>query len=328
MKALVYSGTMQSEIREMELADIGAGEVIVDVHQCGICGSDMHAWHGLDDRRIPPLILGHEAVGRARAGRFAGQRVVINPLMSCDNCHFCRTGAEHLCASRELVGMRVAGAFAEQVILKEDNLTVISDNLSDSNAALAEPLACAVNAAQLAIAHIPDSTANVHVLGGGAIGLLAAMVFSAKGYSNIHIAETNALRRNILTKIGNFNVYDPLAQRSDDDQIDIVLDAVGSGRSRAAASAMVRPGGVISHIGLQDNEAGLDTRRITLQQIHFTGSYCYSRNDFADAVQLLEDGFITGSGWVEVRGLEAGAQSFVDIHEGKAPPKIILNMSA
>lgn len=328
MKALVYSGTMQSEIREMALADIGAGEVIVDVHQCGICGSDMHAWHGLDDRRVPPLILGHEAVGRARAGRFAGQRVVINPLMSCDNCHFCRTGAEHLCASRELVGMRVAGAFAEQVIVKEDNLTVISDNLSDSNAALAEPLACAVNAAQLAIAHIPDSTANVHVLGGGAIGLLAAMVFSAKGYSNIHIAETNALRRNILTKIGNFNVYDPLAQRSDDGQIDIVLDAVGSGRSRAAASAMVRPGGVISHIGLQDNEAGLDTRRITLQQIHFTGSYCYSRNDFADAVRLLEDGFITGSGWVEVRGLEAGAQSFVDIHEGKAPPKIILNMSA
>lgn len=328
MKALVYCGTMQSEIRETALADIGAGEVIVDVHQCGICGSDMHAWHGLDDRRIPPLILGHEAVGRARAGRFAGQRVVINPLMSCDNCHFCRTGAEHLCASRELVGMRVAGAFAEQVIVKEDNLTVISDNLSDSNAALAEPLACAVNAAQLAIAHIPDSTANVHVLGGGAIGLLAAMVFSAKGYSNIHIAETNALRRNILTKIGNFNVYDPLAQRSDDGQIDIVLDAVGSGRSRAVASAMVRPGGVISHIGLQDNEAGLDTRRITLQQIHFTGSYCYSRNDFADAVQLLEDGFITGSGWVEVRGLEAGAKSFVDIHEGKAPPKIILNMSA
>ena len=328
MKALVYSGTMQSEIREMTLADIGAGEVIVDVHQCGICGSDMHAWHGLDERRIPPLILGHEAVGTARSGRFAGQRVVINPLMSCDDCHFCQTGAEHLCASRELIGMRVAGAFAEQVVVKEDNLTVISDNLSDSNAALAEPLACAVNAAQLAIAHIPDNTANVHVLGGGAIGLLAAMVFSAGGYANINIAETNALRRSILAKIGDFNAYDPLAGRSDDSQIDIVLDAVGSGRTRAAASAMVRAGGVISHIGLQDNEAGLDTRRITLQQIHFTGSYCYSRSDFADAVNLLEKGLITGKGWAEVRGLEAGAQSFMDIHEGKAPPKIILNISA
>ncbi len=328
MKALVYSGTMQSEIREMALADIGAGEVIVDVHQCGICGSDMHAWHGLDERRIPPLILGHEAVGTARSGHFAGQRVVINPLMSCDDCYFCQSGAEHLCASRELIGMRVAGAFAEQVVVKEANLTVISDNLSDSNAALVEPLACAVNAAQLAIAHIPDSTANVHVLGGGAIGLLAAMVFSARGYTNINIAETNALRRNILTEIGDFNVYDPVAGLSDEGQIDIVLDAVGSGLTRAAASAMVRAGGVISHIGLQDNESGLDTRRITLQQIHFTGSYCYSRSDFADAVQLLEKGLITGKGWAEVRGLEAGVQSFMDIHEGKAPPKIILNITA
>ena len=203
MKALVYSGTMQSEIREMALADVGAGEVIVDVHQCGICGSDMHAWHGLDERRTPPLILGHEAVGTARSGRFAGQRVVINPLMSCDECHFCQTGAEHLCASRELIGMRVAGAFAEQLVVKEDNLTVISDNLSDSNAALTEPLACAVNAVQLAIAQIPDNTANVHVLGGGAIGLLAAMVFSARGYANINIAETNAHRRKILTNLGS-----------------------------------------------------------------------------------------------------------------------------
>jgi threonine dehydrogenase-like Zn-dependent dehydrogenase len=131
-----------------------------------------------------------------------------------------------------------------------------------------------------------------------------------------------------LTNLGNFNAYDPLAGRSDDGQIDIVLDAVGSGRTRAAASAMVRAGGVISHIGLQDNEAGLDTRRITLQQIHFTGSYCYSRSDFADAVQLLENGLITGKGWAEVRELEAGVQSFMDIHEGKAPPKIILNISA
>ena len=63
MRALVYTGTMQSEILDMPLADIQEGQVCIDVHQCGICGSDMHAWHGLDERRIPPLILGHEAVG-------------------------------------------------------------------------------------------------------------------------------------------------------------------------------------------------------------------------------------------------------------------------
>ena len=326
MRALVYTGTMQSEILDMPLADIQEGQVCIDVHQCGICGSDMHAWHGLDERRIPPLILGHEAVGTAQTGSFAGQRVVLNPLMACGNCLTCNAGMEHLCASRELLGMRLSGAFAQQVIINESNLTAISDNLQDSDAALAEPLACAVNAVRLAINHIADTTATVHVLGGGAIGLLAAMVFSEKGFTEIHIAETNGLRRNMLSKIGDFIAYDPLEGIPDLGHIDIVLDAVGSGSTRAAASAMVRPGGVISHIGLQNNEPGLDTRRLTLQQIVFTGSYCYSKLDFAEAVHLLEKGKITGAGWTEVRGLEAGAQSFVDIHEGKAPPKIILSI--
>ena len=166
MRALVYTGTMQSEILDMPLADIQEGQVCIDVHQCGICGSDMHAWHGLDERRIPPLILGHEAVGTAQTGRFAGKRVVLNPLISCGNCLTCKAGMEHLCASRELLGMRLSGAFAQHVIINESNLTAISDNLQDSDAALAEPLACAVNAVQLAINHIADKTAIVHVLGG------------------------------------------------------------------------------------------------------------------------------------------------------------------
>ncbi len=326
MKALVYTATMQSEIRDMPLADIEAGQVVVDVHQCGVCGSDMHAWHGHDERRIPPLILGHEAVGTAQSGKFAGKRVVLNPLMSCDECDFCKSGNEHLCAHRELIGMRLAGAFAEQVNIKEANLTPISDRLKDKDAALAEPLACAVNAAQLAINHIPDLDAKIHVLGGGAIGLLSALVFSAKGFRNIHIAEINPLRRTILEKAGEFITYNPMEQTPDAGKIDIIVDAVGSGKTRKAASQMVRPGGVISHIGLQDTAPGLDTRRITLQQILFTGSYCYSRSEFAEAVQLLEDGSITGSGWTEIRDLDDGASAFIDIHTGKAPPKIILRM--
>ena len=326
MKALVYTGTMQSEVRDMPLAEMQAGQVIIDVNHCGICGSDMHAWHGLDERRIPPLILGHEAIGIARSGKFAGQRVVVNPLMACGSCFACTHGDEHLCPSRELLGMRHAGAFAEQLIVKEDNLTAVSDNLSEANAALAEPLACAVNAVRLAEKHISDRQAGVVVLGGGAIGLLAAMVFSDLGYQDIHIAETNGLRREMIESLGNFRTYDPISGAPACERVDIVLDAVGSGRTRAAASAMVRAGGVISHIGLQDSEPGLDTRRITLQEIQFTGSYCYRKAEFAEAVRLLEAGIITGDGWAEVRDLDRGAQSFIDIHEGNAPPKIILDI--
>ena len=328
MKALVYTGTMQSEIRDVEPTAAEAGQVVVNVHQCGVCGSDMHAWHGLDERRIPPLILGHEAVGTATSGQFAGQRVVINPLMSCGECSSCLSGQEHLCGSRELLGMRIPGAFAEQVVIREQNLTPISDNLKDADAALAEPLACAVNAVQLAVNHISDPDAIVHVLGGGAIGLLCAKVLLHKGFKHIFIAETNPLRRKMLEQLDDVLAYDPTQDIPHAEKIDIIVDAVGSGKTRALSSAAVRPGGVISHIGLQDSEAGLDTRRITLQQILFTGSYCYSRLEFAEAVNLLEIGRITSDGWSEIRELDDGASAFIDIHDGKAPPKIILNIAS
>jgi threonine dehydrogenase-like Zn-dependent dehydrogenase len=245
--------------------------------------------------------------------------------MTCGDCDFCNSGDEHLCPSRELIGMRVPGAFAEKLAIDAGNLTVIDDDLPFAEAALAEPLACSVHAVRLACNLAGDNRdAAIVVLGGGAIGLLAALVFDAYGYSNIQIAETNALRRDMLEKIGAMRTYDPLCEAPDSSQVDIIIDAVGSGVTRRAASGLVRPGGVIVHIGLQDNEPGLDTRRITLQEINFQGTYCYRKDDFAEALALLTSGKVSGKGWAEIRHLDEGAQSFLDIHQGKAPPKIIL----
>jgi len=336
MKALVYTGTQLSEIRDVELPVAGPGQVLVDMAFCGICGSDMHAWHGHDERRVPPLVLGHEAVGIVQAVAVAtnvtsgliGKRVAINPLMTCGICDFCTSGDEHLCAKRELIGMRVPGAFAEKLAVDAGNLTVIDDGLSFAEAALAEPLACSVHAVRLACQLDGDNLdVSVVVLGGGAIGLLTALVFEAYGYKDIWIAETNPLRRKMLENIGSMRAYDPLHQEPGTRRIDIVVDAVGTSATRHAASMMVRPGGVIVHIGLQDNEAGLDTRRITLQEIKFQGTYCYRKDDFAEALALLTSGKISGKGWADIRPLGEGARSFIDIHEGKAPPKIILQTS-
>ena len=87
------------------------------------------------------------------------------------------------------------------------------------------------------------------------------------------------------------------------------------------------PGGTIVHIGLQDSAEGIDTRRITLQEVHFSGTYCYTRYDFKAALDLLTRGIAQDRGWIEERPLAEGAQSFIDIHEGNAPPKIILAMA-
>ena len=330
MKAVVYTGDHASAFRDVDAPSAGEGQTLVDLSFCGICGSDMHAWHGKDERRIPPLVLGHEAVGRAMDGPHAGRLVAINPLMRCGTCPACSSGAEHLCASRELIGMRVPGAFAEAVAVDTANLTVLPEGVNLADIALAEPLACALHTIHLGQAALsgPLSDQKLVILGGGAIGLLTALAAQYYDCTNILMAETNDTRRKVLEQVTTAATYNPLQAVPDAaENCDILIDAVGSGLTRKAASALVRPGGVIVHIGLQDNEAGLDTRRLTLQQIVFTGSYCYSKLDFAEAVQLLEDGKISGAGWTEVRGLEAGAQSFIDIHEGQAPPKIIMNIS-
>ena len=103
MKALVYTGTQMSEIRDVDVPVVGDNQVLVDLAFCGICGSDMHAWHGHDERRVPPLVLGHEAVGIVQVGPLAGKRVAINPLMTCGDCDFCNSGKDahrHYCKNR------------------------------------------------------------------------------------------------------------------------------------------------------------------------------------------------------------------------------------
>ena len=328
MRALVYTGTMQTEMRDVPVSQPEEGQCTVAVSHCGICGSDMHAWHGHDPRRVPPLVLGHEATGVALDGKFKGKRVVINPLMTCEACKFCQAGNEHLCPERELIGMRLPGAFAERVLINEKNLTEIPDSLTGDEAALAEPLAVAVHSVRVAVNHLKNADPGmpIAVLGGGAIGLLCAMVLGHHGFTNVSIAETNPLRRQLLEDVTGAIAYDPLHGGLAEGSVTLVLDAVGSGITRKSSSEMVQPGGLIAHVGLQDNEPGLDTRRLTLQEIGFIGTYCYTNDDFAEAVNMLISGAITRQGWSEIRPLEDGVAGFEDIHSGKALPKIILEI--
>ena len=328
MRALFYTGTMQSEIRETPDPEAGHGEAHVDLTHCGICGSDMHAWHGHDPRRVPPMILGHEAVGIPRNGLYAGKRVAINPLMTCGNCRHCLAGDDHLCAERDLIGMFKAGAYAEQVVIAERNLYPIADELSFEDAALAEPLAVCIHAVEIARKTVrrPFAESRCVVLGGGAIGLLTAMVLADQGAKDLWIAEPNEKRRAVLEKACACKAYDPTSGGPEAGSADVVIDCVGAPVTRKASSSIVMPGGTIVHVGLQEAGEGLDTRYFTLQEVTFAGTYCYSRYDFAAALKLLTRGIITNRDWIEVRPLEEGAQSFMDIHEGNAPPKIILAM--
>lgn len=333
MKALVYTGPHALTFRDEPDPEPRNDEVIVKVDAVGICGSDMHAYHGYDERRPGPLILGHEASGIATSGRFKGKRVTVNPLVTCGECDVCLDGRSNLCRSRQIISMMPRpGAFAELVRIPEQNLVEVPDGLDMAKAALAEPVAVSYHAVRLGLeaCRRPSSSLSAVVLGGGAIGLAAALVLAMEGSGHIHVAEPNAGRRATVAASGPFDVYAPGGLNEPQEAtVDLIIDAVGADQTRAAACRLVRPGGVIVHIGLLPGSGGIDVRKLTLQEVAFIGSYCYTMVDFREVVAALGAGKLGKLDWVEQRSLRDGAAAFKDIDEGKtAAAKIILRPGA
>lgn len=329
MKALVYTGPRGLDYRNMADPTPRAGEALIRVDAVGICGSDMHAFLGHDERRPAPLILGHEAAGTIINGKNAGRRVTVNPLVACGECRDCRAGRNNICANRQIISMPPReGAFAELISMPETNLVDVPDHVSLDDASLTEPIACGWHAVRLAeiACPIPLTEARCVVLGGGAIGLGAALVLKAKGAKMIQLGETSVERRNTIGGIGGIDVYDPTADNGPDpDSADIVIDGVGFEATRAAGCTLVRHGGVIVHIGLGSGAGGLDVRRMTLQEITFIGAYTYTPEDFRETAQAIFDGRLGSLSWAEQRPLSDGAAAFADILAGNlAAPKIIL----
>lgn len=325
MKALVYTAPEALEYRDVPDPEPGEGMQLVRIDSVGICGSDMHAYLGHDDRRPAPLILGHEGAGVIVGGPRDGERVTINPLVTCGACPACLSGRDNLCAHRQIISMPPReGAFAQFVAMPERNLVTVPDAVSLENAALAEPIAVSWHAVRIGVEALRDGRKTTAlVIGGGAIGVAAALSLRAQGADQVTLVEPNPIRR---AYIGLHASYDVVAPGDTGDmQVDLVVDAVGYDATRAAASAAVRPGGAILHVGLGGGTQGLDIRRITLQEISFIGTYTYTAQDFRDTAQAMFEGRLGPLDWVEIRPLSEGARAFSDIRSGRvAAPKLIL----
>jgi hypothetical protein len=328
MKALVYTGPNQLVFRDEPEPEPEAGEVLVRVEAVGICGSDMHAYHGHDSRRPAPLILGHEAAGRIVTGPRAGERVTINPLVIDPECPYSREGRGHLSPTRQIISMPPRpGAFAQVLRIPTANALAIPDHLPVEHAALAEPLAVAWHAVRIGVErlHQPLAACRVVVLGGGAIGLASALVAHHFGAHDVRVGETNPLRRRTLEAAGLVAYAPDGVDAPADNTADLVIDAVGASPTRAAACRMARPGSVIVHVGLLPGHEGLDVRKLTLQEITFLGSYCYTPEDFRHTVGALSANRLGGLGWFEERALHDGQGAFADIDTGAAQAaKIVL----
>src|SRR5437870_5260098 len=256
MKVLLLSEYQHLEIADLPEPTPGPGEVLVRVAACGICGSDVHGYDGSSGRRIPPIVMGHEAAGRIAAvgagvkGFATGDRVTFDSTIYCGVCGPCRRGEVNLCDNRQVLGVscadyRRAGAFAEYVAVPSRIVYRLPDSLSFPEAAMLEAVSVALHAVSLAEI-VSDYTALV--VGAGMIGLLSLQALRAVGCSRVLVADLDPSRLKLAEQLGAaevLNAGDPdlmqqILQVSGGGGVDIAIEAVGRNETVGTAIGSVR----------------------------------------------------------------------------------------
>jgi threonine dehydrogenase-like Zn-dependent dehydrogenase len=265
---------------------------------------------------------GHvEAIGSAvdRPELKVGVAVTANPLVSCRQCRYCLSGKQHLCPNRKLLGAHLPGSNAEFVAIRADALFVIPSELSLAAASLAEPAACALHAAVLAM---PSPEKQGLVVGAGPIGLMVIQALVDQGIKQVFCIDLNAERLAMAEKLGAVpGTFESLASQP----VDIVVDAVGASATRQGCSRVVRSGGRIVWIGLHEADTALPVNDFIRREITTYGSFAYTPIDFENALQALAQNRIKlEDSWTQIEPLEKGTACYEKLLHGASISKIWL----
>lgn len=336
MKALVYVAPGRVEMQDVADPPVREGEVLLEVSAAGICGSDLHGFLGLSERRQPGLVMGHETVARVAEvhpgvrGWSRGQRVCFNPLVSCGACAACLSGRQNLCADWRLFGMdRLHGTYAERIAVPARQLHLLTESLPEPEAILVEPMAVVVHALRISQVEPPQSVA---VLGAGPLGALALVLAKLRGVPRVCVVDVNAERLAVARTLG----ADLTIDASRDDAVeavrewsaggaDYVVEAAGVDATRRAAMAAAARGGRVVFLGLAQHDTGLPwTTLIREEKVIFT-SFAYAPRDFAAAVSLIEARRFDLKPWTEILPLDRGQEGFAKMaHTPGATLKMML----
>jgi L-iditol 2-dehydrogenase len=305
MKALLLKEYRELEITEFPTPEIAEDEVLVRVRACGICGSDVHGYDGSSGRRIPPLIMGHEASGVvARAGKKAGRfkegdRVTFDSTVYCGECPFCRSGQINLCERRNVLGVscgdyRRHGAFAEFVAVPQHILYRLPDSLSFEEAALIESVSIAVHATRRTPVRQGDTAL---VVGTGMIGLLVVQALRAAGCTRILAVDIDDFRLQRAKELGadegvNASERDAAAEileRTQGRGADLAMEVVGATASINTAIAAVRKGGSVTLVGNLAPTVEMPLQAVVTRELSLFGS-CSSAGEYPECIELMTRG--------------------------------------
>jgi len=333
LKALVLKSYKNLEVDELPLPEIGPSDVRIRVLACGICGSDIHGYDGSSGRRIPPIVMGHEAagvieeIGDAVTQFKVGDSVTFDSTVSCGSCHFCHMGAINLCDNRRVLGVscgeyRQNGAFAEYVAVPERILYRLPDGFPHERAAMIEAVSVAVHAANRTPLKLG---ASAMVVGSGMIGLLVIQAIKLAGASTIIAVDLDEGRLELARKLGA--THTALADKSDIPTIarelthgrgvDAALEVVGATPTIQTAIESTRKGGSVTLVGNLAPNIDLPLQSIVTRELSVYGS-CASSGEYPECIQLLESGAIQVAPLITARAnLEEGADWFHRLYKGE-----------
>jgi 2-desacetyl-2-hydroxyethyl bacteriochlorophyllide A dehydrogenase len=310
MRALVYTAPGQVEMQEQPRPSAVAGDEEISIHVAGVCGSDISGFLGHSALRKPPLVLGHELVGRRRNGR----RVVANPLVSCGHCGACISGAQNLCDSWKLLGLGTTpGTFAEYVALPSAQVYEVPDSLSSEQAILAEPLANIVHMLRMVA---PPPFFRFAIVGAGTMGALALLASLRIGARDVLAVDVNDERLEIMRQLGAsaaVNVggadHAEQAKSAAGPGYDLVLDASGSAAARQMAFDLCRPGGQVVLLGMGTQRSEVNFVTSIRKEHRVVMSFAYTPADFRRSLDLLIAGEINLTPWTVRMPLERGQEA-------------------
>ena len=302
MPAVVFKGKGDLAVEEIDVPPVEAGDVLIEVSHCGVCGSDLHLI--LDGWGRPGSVEGHEwsgvvvAVGEGVTEWKPGDQIVGGPSPRCGECEQCRSGHRSLCVQRGTPGMGGGhqGAFARYIKQRENEILRIPDGLSLRAAALAEPLAVALHG-------ITNSKVQpgerVLVTGAGPIGALTIAALKAMGVDDVKVSEPTPIRQELARRLGASVVvapdelespgpYDPGTIVSD--AVDVVLECSGHGSGMEAGLSQLKRRGRLVLVGAGMAAPRFDPNRILLNELVITGAFCYDDDGFQRALELLASG--------------------------------------
>lgn len=299
MRAVVWED--KDVITVKDIPDIIPGdEIIVKVLYAGICGSDLMILSGNHPTAVPPLVLGHEFMGtiyyvpKRYNDRFkTGQRVVVNPLISCKICKPCLNGYEHVCKNLKLLGIgHGPGAFTEYTsVPMAERIHQVPDNVTDQEAALTEPLAVAVHAVEQAEVSYKKTAL---VIGAGPIGLLIALVLKARGVERIWLSEIDNARIKRAENLGfpviNSVEHDLVAEigrLTGTEMVDVIFDVAGVPQTACRLIPLCAIKGRIVIVAINKKPASILLRDLTYKELTIMGNFIYKEKHFPDAIQLL-----------------------------------------